>query len=152
MKKIIIIFVITLFAVSQIYSQNKFPVPVKPSDSLILVTKSGTYRLENFKDTLWVMKNSQFQNALIKAKTLGLVEEQNREYKILTDKLKEKSAEQDSLIAVYIKDRDYYQKNWKICEDDFDYLTKKCKKNNIFKKLSIIAIPVAFVVGYFVGK
>jgi len=151
MKKTLIISILILATISS-FGQKKYPVPVRPADTLVLVTQRGSYQLQSFSDTLWVFKNSQFQNALIKAKLLELCEKEVEEYKILVDVQKEKSLEQDSIIAVYIKDRDYYQKNWNTCEDDFDILTKKYKRNSIFKKLSMAAIPVAFAIGFFIAK
>lgn len=135
---------INIFAFSQ-----KYPIVVRPGDTLTIKGKKN-YTIPLKEDTLWVMKNSQLQNAIIKAKKLEICEEQITEYKKEIDLHKQKDSEQDSLINILKKDRDYYMNNWNTCETDIQKLGRMQKRQKLMKKLAIIAIPVAFVLGTFV--
>jgi Flp pilus assembly protein TadB len=101
-------------------------------------------------DTLWVMKNSQLQNAIIKAKKLEVCEEEISEYKNQISLHKQKDAEQDSLIKILTKDRDYYMNTWNICEQDIQKLGRMQKRQKLYTKLALAGIPVAFVIGLFI--
>lgn len=151
-NKRILLFFTLFFITFGTYAQVKYPVPVRPVDTLVLITPRGNYQLDAFNDTLWVFKNTQFQNALIKAKQLELCEEETNEYKNIVNLYKNQSVEKDSLIQVYVRDRDHYKENWEVCEDDFNKLILINKKNSLIKKLTIVAIPVAFVIGYLIAK
>jgi hypothetical protein len=98
------------------------------------------------------MKNSQLQNAIIKAKKLEVCEEENTEYRNEVNLHKQKESQQDSLIDILTKDRDYYMTNWKTCDQDIQKLGRMQKRQKLYTKLAVIAIPIAFVIGLFATK
>ena len=144
MKKILISTLFLIVAI-QIFAQ-KFPIPVRSGDTLQIVKADAIYNVP-VKDTLWILKNSQFQNALIIAKKNELCEEEVLEYKGLVDLLKEQGAEKDSLTVILKKDRDYYQNIWKTCDEDIVKMGKIQKRQSLYTKISLICIPVALVIG-----
>jgi len=109
----------------------------------VLAGETETISPEN--DTLWIMKNSQYKTAITKAKELKVSEE-----KIVTlgEKiavLEQKSSTQDSLANVLKYDRDYYQKNFGVCEEDLQTLGKKLKNQKLYTKISIGAAVIILV-------
>ncbi len=149
-KKIIIIFSL-LFATYCSFGQ-RFPLPVLSGDSLKIFSSYSPKMMHVVNDTLWILKNSQFRNAIVKAKKLELSELQNKELKKKVVILKDISKEKDSLISIMIKDRDYYKKDWKECEKDLKKTLKRNKRKTIYTRLLAVGIPVAFVAGFFAGK
>ena len=143
MRNLLILFFLLISL--EVFSQ-KFPIPVRTGDTLQIVKADGIYNVQ-VKDTLWILKNSQFQNALIIAKQNELCEEEVKEYKELVNLLKEQGAEKDSLVVVLKKDRDYYQNIWKTCDEDIVLMGKIQKRQSLYTKIAIICIPVAFVIG-----
>jgi hypothetical protein len=146
MKKL---FLILIFLLPILVFGQKYPISVRPGDTLIIISKK-TYTLPLKDDTLWVMKNSQLQNAIIKAKKLEVCEEEISEYKNQISLHKQKDAEQDSLIKILTKDRDYYMNTWNICEQDIQKLGRMQKRQKLYTKLALAGIPVAFVIGLFI--
>ncbi len=145
------LFLVLLLIAGFIYGQ-KFPIPVKPGDTLVLKTVKGNYNFPTKTDTFWILKNSQLQNAISKARKLDLSEQEVLELKRKNSILKEVGIEKDSLVSVVKKDRDFYQEKWKVCETDFGVVARKAKRRRLFTRLAIIAIPVAFVAGYYIAK
>ncbi len=146
MKKILIIVAFLLPIV--VFSQ-KYPIAIRPGDTLVVISKN-TYTLPLKNDTLWVMKNSQLQNAIIKAKKLGICEEEVTEFQKQILLHKQKEAAQDSLNQILTKDRDYYMNTWNVCEQDIQKLGRMQKRQKLFTKLALAGIPVAFVIGLFI--
>ncbi len=129
-------------------AQN-YPFVVKPSYSLSIEKNSKVFTFPN--DTLWILKHSQYKVAIRKAKELELSEQQITEYKSLTEKLKTQSAEKDSLIEIYKKDRDFYQGNWDTCKKDVLKINKKGKRQRLYTKIAIIGGVVGTALGILVG-
>ncbi len=150
MKRLSVILIL-LVTCSSLYAQ-KFPIPVKPGDTLILKTNKGNFNLPAKADTFWILKNSQLQSAISKARKLDIEQQEVLELKKQKSILKEIVIENDSLISIVKKDRDFYKKNWEICETDFQVVARKAKRRRIFTRLSVIAIPVAFIVGFYIAK
>jgi hypothetical protein len=150
MKKIAII--ILFFILQSTVFGQKYPIPVRPGETLTITGIKTNIILPLKDDTLWVMKNSQLQNAIIKAKKLEICEEQISEYKNQTALHKQKDQTQDSLLNIMTKDRDYYMNTWKTCDQDIQKLGRMQKRQKLYTKLAIIAIPVSFVIGLFVTK
>ena len=102
---------------------------------------------------LWVLKESQFDQALADSKKLKVVEEKVEQLQKIKTKLKEKSVVQDSLIDTLKNERQYYRNLWKQTEKDLKTMGAKTIKQRrwktIFKYTSIIGIPLAFVTGLF---
>ena len=151
MKKIILLSFILIILISSSKAQ-RFPLPIKSADTLRLHTLKGIYRIPNNNDTLWIFKNTQFQQALIKAKKLELTELEIIELNNKVSLLEKQANTKSELVTVVKKDRDFYKKNWETCEDDFDVLAKRIKRKSLYTKLAIAGIPVAFVTGFLMGK
>ncbi len=129
-------------------AQVRFPYPVYNGDSLnFTIKKNKLYKLDTRKDTFWIMKNSQYQNALIFAKKYKVCEEQIVEYKNEVNLLKETQKEHDALVKTLEEDRDFYKKNWTESEKDIEQFNKKCKRQKIITRITMIGIPAAFVLG-----
>lgn len=148
-KKIILFFGL-FFLIFNTFGQ-RFPLPVFTGDSLIIVKKYETKVLV-VKDTLWIMKHSQLQNAIAKAKKLELEELKTKELNNKIKNLENISKEKEDLISVVKKDRDYYKKNWNVCDEDLKKTLKKCRRKTFYTKLLAAGIPAAFVVGFLIGK
>jgi len=144
--------VVLFFHIIIVGFSQKFPIPVKPGDSLIIKLEKYKYEIKVENDTLWVMKNSQLQNAIIKAKKLQICEEEIVEYKKNTSFLKEQSIEKDSLISILKKDRDFYQKSWKECDTDIQKVLKDNKRLRLYKNIAYAGIPAAFIIGFLVRR
>ena len=142
--------VLLFFALQILVFGQKYPLPVRPGDTLIVKAKKYHYVLPMKDDTLWVMKNSQLQNAIIKAKKLEICEEEATEFKNELSLHKQKDLTQDSLMNILTKDRDYYMNNWKTCDQDIQKLGRMQKRQKLFTKLALIGIPIAFVIGFFI--
>ena len=149
MNKKIIILIALLIAGYYTFAQ-RFPLPVLGGDSLKIFTKYQVKIIPVTNDTLWILKNSQLQNAVAKAKKLDLSELQNKELKNEIITLKDIKKEKDDLISIMTKDRDYYKKNWNECETDLNATLKRCQRKSLYTKLLIVGIPVAFVAGFFI--
>ncbi len=139
MRKILILFIILL----PFTAFGQYPIPVRKGDTLKIVKKE-TVDFIAVKDTLWILKNSQLQNAIIKANKLELCEEQTTEYKNLVKLLKEQGAEKDSLSTILKKD-------WEICEKDIVKMDKLQQRQSLYTKIAVISIPVAFLIGLFIN-
>lgn len=147
-KKTIIIAAVLLSPLL-IFGQNIYPYPVKKTDTLRLLTKRGFYNFKAKNDTLWILKNTQYQNALIKAKRLELSEIEIVELKNQINLYKDINTEQDSLVSVIKKDRAFYEKNLKECSNRFEIMAARARRQSLYKKLALVGIPVAFAVGFF---
>lgn len=126
MKKIVFVLITVLIGFSG-FSQT-FPEQIPLGESKTFEAKDKA---------LWVLTENQYKTALEKAKNLKLAEEQ---IKLLEEKaslITNKSGEQDSLVTIITKDRDYYQTNWKIAEDDIQILSKQLKRQKFYTKLAI---------------
>ncbi len=146
-----ILVVVTLFA-GTAAAQVKYPQPVTTGDTLIFKSGKKSHKIIADADTFWILKNSQYKNAIIAAKKNKLCEEQVIEYKNQTNLLNERSAEQDKLIETLKKDRDFYQAQLSDCESDVSEFAKKCKTQKLISRIAIVVIPVAFVLGFILAK
>ena len=73
MRKIYLLLIILLSINFGSFAQ-KFPIPVRPGDTINIITRNKLFNLPAKNDTLWILKNTQLQNAIIKAKNLELSE------------------------------------------------------------------------------
>ncbi len=151
MSKQTIIILILFFLITSFSYSQRYPVPILPGETLKIIKKNKTYNIPLKSDTLWVLKNSQLQNAIIKAKKLELSEDQIAELRNQIRLYKEKGTENDSLISVFKTDRDYYENTWKGSEKDIIELGKINKRQSLYKKIAMAGIPIAFVIGLVVG-
>jgi hypothetical protein len=103
-------------------------------------------------DTLWILKDSQLKKAITAAKMLKIEEDISKELRSEISVMQQKDIAKDSLISIYLKDRDFYIDNWKICTNDVDQLIKKQKRQKFYTRLSLLGIVAAFVTGFFIGK
>ncbi len=153
MNKILILIslIISLSSVNLVKAQ-RYPIPVLPERNITIQSSAGARDLNSNQDTLWILKNSQFKNAIAKAKQLELAETQLERYKHNTKLYEQKSVEKDSLIATLTKDRDYYRNNLQECIQDVRQEAKRNKRKSLFTKIAIGGIPVAFLIGFFVAR
>jgi len=98
------------------------------------------------------LKDSQYKNAVTKAKELKLANEQIKEMAARNELQNTKSKEKDSLISIITKDRDYYKKNWETTEEDLKTMIGKSNRQKMMTRLSLAGVVVAFIVGFFIGK
>jgi len=137
-----IVFLLFVFNSVSVFSQ-KYPQVILPGN---------VKTVENQKDTLWILKDSQLKKAIIAAKKLKVEEQITLELRKKISLMNEKDLVKDSLIIDYKKDRDFYKNNWEICSKDIDILIKKNKRQKIFTKLSLGGVVIAFVVGILINK
>ncbi len=131
-------------------AQVVFPHYVVNGDTIIHKSGKKVLKIAAEQDTFWILKNSQYKNALIFAKKYKLSEEQIVEYKNQIELYKQKSSEQDKLVETLTKDRDFYRTQLTDCENDVTEFSKKCKKQKLLSRIAMIAIPVAFGLGILV--
>ena len=117
-----------------------------------VILPNSTKTIESKNDTLWILKESQLQKAIIAAKKLAIEEEISKELKNKISLMETKDKTKDSLIIDLKKDRDYYMNNWKTCTADVDILLKQNRRQKWFARLGYIGIAVSFVAGFFIGK
>jgi len=117
---------------------------------VILPNSSKTF--ESKEDTLWVLKNSQMDNAIIAAKSLAAEEEINDTLRSKISVMLKKDIEKDSLISIITRDRDFYMNNWKVCTADIDPLLRQNKRQKLFARLGYVGIVAAFIAGILIGK
>ncbi len=137
MKKQILIVFFVLLAWS-VLAQQSYPIHIPKG-------QSKTLQATDFD--LWVLKDSQFNRALSDSKELKLIKEQVEELKKSIDLHEEKEKELQKLADTYKKDRDYYQTNWKKCDKDIQQVGSAYKRQKIIARVSLIAVPVAFIGG-----
>ncbi len=137
-----IIFLLFIFNSVSAYSQ-KYPEVILPGNKKTI---------ENSKDTLWVLKDSQLKKAIIAAKKLKVEEQISNELRKKISLMNDKDLVKDSLGVDLKKDRDFYQNNWKKCSKDIDILIKKNQRQKLFTKLSIGGIVIAFIAGILINK
>ncbi len=152
MYKIFILVIFILFGITEVLEAQRYPLPVLPQRELSISSTRGTRNIKSGRDTLWILSGRQFKSALAKAKKLELSEEQMRRYTMQLEIFREKSKEKDSVISVLEKDRNYYMDNFKMCSQDVKKEARRNKRKSLFNKLALAGIPVAFVIGFFVGK
>ena len=136
-KRIIFIAVLS-FLVLPIWAQQKYPVHIP---------QGQTKNLSAGEFDLWVLKDSQFNKALADSKELLLIKKEVIELKKSISLHEEKEQELQKLADTYKKDRDYYQNNWKKCNTDIQQVGKDYKKQKIIARISMIAVPIAFIGG-----
>lgn len=141
MIRIITLLVFSLIGLN--ISAQSYPIEIMPGNSKTI--NPGN-------DTLWVLKNSQLKKAIVAAKKLKIEEDISKELRTKISLIQERETEKDSLIAVYTKDRDYYMNNWKECSGDVDLLIKKCRRQKLFTRLSLVGVVGAFVAGFLIAK
>jgi len=137
-----ILLVIILFSNIIVFAQT-YPEVILPNSSKTI---------ESNNDTLWILKESQLQKAIIAAKKLAIEEEISKELRNKISLMEKKELTKDSLNADITKDRDYYINNWKTCSSDIDLLLKKNRRQKLFTRLGYVGIVIAFVAGFFIGK
>lgn len=132
--------------------QFKFPHPVYNGDTLTVENSGKQLRLTTEADTFWIMKNSQYKNALVFAKKYKLNEELIVEYKNEVELLKESINEHKALNDTLKEDRDYYRKIWKESENSLTDCNTDFKKQKLLRNVALAGIPVAFIIGFLLAK
>jgi len=124
-KKIIclLFLIIPLYVVAQQYPQE-----IMPGTSKTITATT---------DTLWILKNSQLKNAIIKAKELEIANQQIEELKKIIGKTDTKDTEKDSLIVDLKKDRDYYKDIWQKTDNNLNKVAKEYKCQKLYTKIAI---------------
>jgi hypothetical protein len=117
-----------------------------------VILPNSTKTIESKNDTLWILKESQLQKAIIAAKKLAIEEEISKELRNKISLMETKDKTKDSLIIDIKKDRDYYVNNWKTCTADIDILLKQNRRQKWLARLGYIGIAISFVAGFFIGK
>jgi hypothetical protein len=117
-----------------------------------VILPNSTKTIESNNDTLWILKNSQLDNAIIAKKKLAVELEITKELKGKIAILEKKGITQDSLVNILTKDRDYYVTNWKTCTDDVEGLLRQSRRQKLFSRLAYAGIVVAFIGGFLLGK
>jgi hypothetical protein len=117
---------------------------------VILPNSSRT--IESNSDTLWILKQSQLQRAIMTAQKLAIEVEISNELRKKISLMEEKEKTQDSLINILKTDRDYYMNNWKTCATDIELVLKKHSRQKLFARLAYAGIGIAFVAGFLIGK
>ena len=118
--------------------QTSYPYEILPGQSKTISAA---------QDTLWVLKHSQLQRALIAVKTNKLL---NEEISVLKQKIETKSEltfETDSLVKLHQKDAEFYKNKWQESEQDIDKVVKKYKQQKLLKNIFMGGAIVTFFLG-----
>jgi hypothetical protein len=134
--------IIILFASYPAFAQT-YPEVILPNSSRTIESKG---------DTLWILKESQLQRAIMAAKKLTIEEEISNELRNKIFLMDEKDRTKDSLVNFLKNDRDYYMNNWKTCSNDIEIILKKQGRQKLFARLAYAGIGVAFIAGFLIGK
>ena len=135
-----IVFFLFVFNSSTAFAQ-KYPEVILPGN---------VKTIENQKDTLWVLKDSQLKKAIIAAKKLKIEEQITIELRKKISLMDEKDLVKDSLVLDLKKDRDFYKSNWETCSKDIDILIRKNKRQRLYTKLSLGGVVIAFIAGFLI--
>lgn len=141
MKKIILLLSIIALA-GYITAQTVYPVHIPRG-------QSKTLSADEFD--LFVLKQSQFDNALADSKQLKLYKEEVSELKKTIDLYEEKTKELEGLKATIERDRDFYKENWQTCDTDLQKIGSNLKRQKLFTRIALISIPIAFGAGLLVA-
>lgn len=136
-----LIIVLSITAATNAHAQ-KYPMLI-PSGTEQLISASA--------DSLWILSNNQFNNALADSKELKIMKQELSTHQEISELYKKKSAQQDSLITTLEKDRNFYMNTWKTCDADLEKMVKTTKKQKTYTRIALVSIPVAFLVGLFVN-
>lgn len=140
-KLFLIVFVVLL--PSLVLGQKKYPQEILPGQQK-LVTAA--------QDTLWVLKHSQLQRALIFAKENKLLKE---EILVLKQKVGTKSnlnSECDSLVSLHQKDAIFYKEKWLESDKDMDKVVRKYKQQKLMKNIFLGGMFASFVLGAYLFR
>ncbi len=126
---------------AQTDSTKIYPKTIFPNKPELIDSKS---------DTLWVLRHSQFLNAIIAAKELKLANYENQELKNQTLTLKSIIQARTEEVELLKKDRDHYITNYNECIRDQKDLADAYKRQKWYLRASFIGIGVAFLAGYLI--
>lgn len=116
-----------------------------------VILPGNTLKVTAEKDTLWVLKNSQLLKSITIAKQYEVANERIALYDKKIELLQSQAKEKDDLTNILKKDRDFYKAKWDSAEKDLtkamDYSKSQARKAKLYKGLSFVGIPVAFILG-----
>ena len=135
-----IVFFLFVLNTSSVFAQ-RYPEVILPGNKKTI---------ENQKDTLWILKDSQLKKAIIAAKKLKVEEQITFELRKKINLMDEKDLVKDSLVIDLEKDRDFYKTTWKTCSKDIDILIKKNRRQKLYTKLSLGGVVIAFIAGFLI--
>ncbi len=108
---IIILFLIFLAGASQA-QEVKFPVPIYPGETFTVPMKYDTL--------FWLLKNSQYNNALEKARALAIADTMISTLKMKNSRLSQIIAEKDSLIKINQQGYEHYKELWRKTDHELE--------------------------------
>ncbi len=135
---ILLVAFLPLFALGQNY-----PYEILPGQSKLVQPE---------QDTLWVLKHSQMQRAIIFGKENKLLKE---EIAILKQKIGTKTninQESDSLVALCKKDLEFYMTKHQEAEKDLSIVVKKYKRQKLFKNIFLGGMAASFLLGAYLFR
>ena len=143
-RPLLLLFAIGLLLYQQVSGQS-YPVKIPEGTSREI-------RAEN--QDFWVLKESQFDSALAHSRRMNILEEQVTQLRTQIQKMEARSSEYQALVDTLKMDRDFYQKNWKICEEDLETMSdmrdKEKRWKKVFKITTFAGIPIALLAGIFI--
>ena len=136
----VLIFILGLFTVS-LFAQ-KYPEVVLPGQQKLI--KAGN-------DTLWVLKNSQVNNALIQSKQLKICEKEFKNTQEQIKLLKQQYAQKDSMYQATVKMMNKYKSNWEDCKTSLNGVADDYKKALRHQRFLLMGAATASVVSFILG-
>lgn len=125
------------------FSQIEYPHAVLPGQKFNVVTTT---------DTIWLMKNSQFENAVSKAKLLNITEQQLQLQKALTQNRDSVITQLNGKINVLDTAYNHYKTMWTDCDKNLqnkEIEAVKLKESR--KKTGIFAGLGGLIIGFIIG-
>jgi hypothetical protein len=100
-------------------------------------------------DTLWVMKHSQMQKAIVAAKENKILKEQIVALNEKIALMGNRGGVQDSLTFLYRDKAEHYEKQWRECDNDLQIVAKQYKKQRILTYVASAGIVASLLLGVF---
>lgn len=139
MQKLVLVFLLMLPLLG--LAQKDYPYVILPGQEQTVGSAT---------DTLWVMKHSQMQKAIMAAKENKLLKDQ---VTTLTEKISlmdNRGGAQDSLAILYRDKAEHYEKQWRDCDKDLQIVAKQYKKQRIMTYVASAGVVVSLLLGVFI--
>ncbi len=139
-RLVLLIFILGLFNI--IGFAQKYPVVILPGQQKIITASN---------DTLWVLKNSQVNNALIQSKQLKICEKEFKNTQQQINILKQQYAQKDSMYQATVKMMNKYKSNWEDCKASLNGMADDYKKALKHQRLLLLGTATASIVSFVLG-
>lgn len=130
-----LLLLVPLLALAQ---EPKYPIEILPGQSKTFSPSS---------DTLWVLKHSQMQKALMFGKENKLLQEEVQLLRQQVQTHGQLNNATDTLAQYYAKDAAHYKGYWQECDKDLQIVARKYKRQKLYNKFFLGGIVASFALG-----